>query len=235
MKLLKLTGLAISFSGLAASADAVNQITPSSVLATTSISAKLLQATQSSTQLTLLPSMMEARRGDDAYNRRINSRRYYSRRGMRNNRRESHGGFGSMPSTIDRQGNVIVVDLCRHQLGAYANGQLVRQCPVSGGASYCPDINKSCRSPVGNFRIHNKKQTHYSTRYPVERWKPRAIMPNSLFFNGGYAIHATTSYIRGIHESHGCIRTTYDCSNWLFHNFARIGTPVIVKPYCSSN
>lgn len=195
-------------------------------------------ANQAAAASVLNPATMEARRGDERrrYRRGRASRSSYSRSrryARRSSRRGSFSGRGSMPQQIASKGRVIIVDLCKHKLGAYIDGSLVKSCPISGGARFCPDIGRSCRSPVGSFAVHSKKRMHYSSRYPVERWKPRAAMPNSLFFNGGYAIHATTSYIRGRHESHGCIRTTHSCSNWLF-SFARIGTRVRVKPYCGN-
>ena len=56
-------------------------------------------------------------------------------------------------------------------------------------------------TPRGSWRPFLLKKMHYSKKYD------NAPMPNSIFFLGGYAIHATY-YVRqlGSPASHGCIR-----------------------------
>jgi lipoprotein-anchoring transpeptidase ErfK/SrfK len=56
-------------------------------------------------------------------------------------------------------------------------------------------------TPRGSWRPFMLKKMHYSKKYD------NAPMPNSIFFLGGYAIHATY-YINqlGRPASHGCIR-----------------------------
>ncbi len=204
----------------------------------TLISSVLISAQQTSEFAELDPKNMTARRRQRfSYANSSRKSRYSRGRSSRNSRynrrRSSYRGRCSMPSKM-APGKKIVVSLCCHKLGAYnSKGQLVKTCPISGGAKYCPDVRRACRSPRGSFRIHTKKRMHYSSRYPVQRSLPRAAMPHSMFFHGGYAVHATTSYIRGQHESHGCIRTTRSCAAWLF-NWAPVGTRFIVKPYCGN-
>ncbi|WP_421694827.1 L,D-transpeptidase [Aestuariivirga sp.] len=56
-------------------------------------------------------------------------------------------------------------------------------------------------TPRGSWRPFLLKKMHYSKKYD------NSPMPNSIFFLGGYAIHATY-YVRqlGSPASHGCIR-----------------------------
>ena len=62
---------------------------------------------------------------------------------------------------------------------------------------------------------------HYSSKYD------NAPMPNSIFFHGGYAIHATYDIKRlGRPASHGCIRLSPQNARWLFQ---------LVKDYGKEN
>ncbi len=56
-------------------------------------------------------------------------------------------------------------------------------------------------TPRGNFRPYVLKKMHYSRKYD------NSPMPHSIFFRGGYAIHAT-NYVKSLGRpaSHGCIR-----------------------------
>ena len=55
--------------------------------------------------------------------------------------------------------------------------------------------------PSGSFRALSMKLMHYSKKFD------NAPMPHSIFFRGGYAIHATNA-VRdlGRPASHGCVR-----------------------------
>lgn len=56
-------------------------------------------------------------------------------------------------------------------------------------------------TPRGSWRPFLLKRMHYSRKYD------NAPMPNSIFFLGGYAIHATYHVKQlGRPASHGCIR-----------------------------
>lgn len=77
------------------------------------------------------------------------------------------------------------------------------------------------RTPIGNFQPYLLKKMHYSRKYD------NAPMPHSIFFHGGYAIHATTDTKRlGRPASHGCIRLSPQNARWLF---------TIVKEYGPNN
>ena len=70
---------------------------------------------------------------------------------------------------------------------------------------------KGYRTPTGVFKPYMLKTMHYSRKYD------NAPMPNSIFFLGGYAIHATYDIKRlGQPASHGCIRLSPQNAKWLF-------------------
>ena len=56
-------------------------------------------------------------------------------------------------------------------------------------------------TPTGTFTPYSLQPMHYSKKYD------NAPMPNSIFFSGGYAIHATPHIgALGRPASHGCVR-----------------------------
>lgn len=70
---------------------------------------------------------------------------------------------------------------------------------------------KGYNTPVGNYQPYLIKPMHYSRKYD------NAPMPHSIFFHGGYAIHATEDLKRlGRPASHGCIRLHPRNARWLY-------------------
>lgn len=70
---------------------------------------------------------------------------------------------------------------------------------------------KGYNTPTGEFKPYRMTKMHYSKKYD------NAPMPNSIFFHGGYAIHATYDIKRlGRPASHGCIRLSPQNSQWLY-------------------
>lgn len=66
-------------------------------------------------------------------------------------------------------------------------------------------------TPTGDFQPYLLKPMHYSRKYD------NAPMPNSIFFHGGYAIHATYDIKHlGRPASHGCIRLSPRDAKWLY-------------------
>jgi lipoprotein-anchoring transpeptidase ErfK/SrfK len=66
-------------------------------------------------------------------------------------------------------------------------------------------------TPIGDFKPYLLKTMHYSKTYD------NAPMPNSIFFHGGYAIHATYDVKHlGRPASHGCIRLSPQDAKWLY-------------------
>lgn len=67
-------------------------------------------------------------------------------------------------------------------------------------------------TPTGEFKPYRLEPIHYSKKYD------NAPMPNSIFFEGGYAIHATYDiHNLGRPASHGCIRLSPQNAKWLYH------------------
>lgn len=60
---------------------------------------------------------------------------------------------------------------------------------------------KGYRTPVGEYQPQRMHKKYYSKKYH------NSPMPNSIFFNGGIAVHGTTEIARlGKPASHGCVR-----------------------------
>lgn len=108
-------------------------------------------------------------------------------------------------------------------------GQVVRTGKGSGGKKYCPDIRRGCKTPSGVFRVWSKGGPECrSSRYPVGRGG--APMPYCMFFSKNYAIHGSDD-VPNHNASHGCVRLLPGDARWLSHNFMKIGTKVVIKPY----
>lgn len=76
--------------------------------------------------------------------------------------------------------------------------------PVSTG-------RKGYSTPRGFYQPYLMKPMHYSSKYE------NAPMPNSIFFHGGYAIHATDAINKlGRPASHGCVRLHPQNARWLY-------------------
>lgn len=117
-----------------------------------------------------------------------------------------------------------------HRWHAYNHrGRLIKSGKASGGANYCRDIKRACRTPVGSYRILSKRGAQCrSSRYP--RGRGGAPMPYCMFFSKLYAVHGSYD-VPNRNASHGCIRVTPADARWLSQHFLHIGKRVIVKPY----
>lgn len=108
-------------------------------------------------------------------------------------------------------------------------GSVVASGRASGGQHYCADVGRSCKTPIGKFRVHRKGDSScISSKYPLGEGGAR--MPHCMFFHRGYAIHGATN-VPNYNASHGCIRVFPNDASWLSNNFIRHGTTVIVHPY----
>ena len=91
-------------------------------------------------------------------------------------------------------------------------------------ASFTWDVStgrKGYTTPSGKFKPYLLRPIHYSSKYN------NAPMPHSIFFHGGYAIHATDAINKlGRPASHGCIRLHPKNARWLFR---------LVKDYGKEN
>jgi lipoprotein-anchoring transpeptidase ErfK/SrfK len=112
---------------------------------------------------------------------------------------------------------------------AIKNGKVIKSGRASGGSNYCKDIKRACRTPAGTFRIISKRGANCkSSRYPVG--KGGAPMPYCMFYSQYYGIHGSYD-VPNRNASHGCIRVEPSAAKWLYYNFIKIGTKVVVKPY----
>ena len=88
----------------------------------------------------------------------------------------------------------IDIDLSRQQMTLTEHGKVVGSWPISSG-------REGFRSPTGTFHPLWLSKMWYSKKYD------NAPMPNSVFFSGGVAMHATQMVGQlGHSASHGCIR-----------------------------
>jgi len=110
-----------------------------------------------------------------------------------------------------------------------SDGKRVGYGRANGGANWCADAGRPCRTPLGKFRVQSKGSPACKSRsYP----RPRggAPMPYCMFFLSAYAIHGSP-YISTNNSSHGCIRVQNKAARWLSNEFMRIGTRVVVLSY----
>lgn len=105
---------------------------------------------------------------------------------------------------------VIIFAFFTYSIKAKAETEIVvskskqRMIVHSSEGSYSWPVSTARRgyyTPTGSFRPYSLQPMHYSRKYD------NAPMPHSIFFSGGYAIHATphTGNL-GRPASHGCVR-----------------------------
>ena len=135
------------------------------------------------------------------------------------------------PRRIKAPGERVFIFSPRHQSwAAYsADGNLVGYGRGNGGANFCRDIGRPCRTPIGSFRVRSKGSPDCrSSKYPLP--KGGAPMPYCMHFLRGYAIHGSPG-IANYNSSHGCIRVYTQAASWLSQYFMKHGTRVIVTSY----
>lgn len=137
----------------------------------------------------------------------------------------------SLPRKITAQGERVFVFSPRLlRWAAYdSQGYRVAGGKANGGSSFCPELGRPCRTPLGSHRIQRTGTAAcVSKEFPIG--KGGAAMPYCMFFGGGNAIHGSP-YISNKNTSHGCIRVYTDAARWLHRYFIRPGTKVIVLSY----
>lgn len=111
----------------------------------------------------------------------------------------------------------VLVSPARYAWGLFEGRQLVRWGPAVCGADWCADVGRSCYSPTGMFPItETAGPDRRSSSYPPELAAEGkgALMPYFMRITDyGAGLHAR--YIRGRHETHGCIGLFYDDAQWL--------------------
>jgi hypothetical protein len=139
--------------------------------------------------------------------------------------------YSGLPSTINLPGERVVVFSPRlHLWGAYSpDGHLIREGLASGGRDYCPDIQRTCHTHGGRFRVYLMGDAScVSARFPIPTGG--APMPYCMYFNGNQALHGSPDVVHG-NISHGCVRMHTSDAEWLRYNFVNYGTLVLVLPY----
>lgn len=139
-----------------------------------------------------------------------------------------------LPALINSIEKTIVVDPNQFVWGAYtADGRLIRWGIASAGAKQCPDVNASCRTEPGSFRVYSLGESSCtSNKYD------NASMPYCMYFNGGQALHGSAD-VQFRNKSHGCVRIHIEDAKWLRYQFVEgpseknhyRGTRVIIKSY----
>jgi peptidoglycan hydrolase-like protein with peptidoglycan-binding domain len=115
----------------------------------------------------------------------------------------------------------VEVDLKRQVLFLYKGGGLFRILSISSGNGkrYCVDGQcATAVTPGGSFRVTRR----------ISGWRTSRLgrLYNPLYFNGGIAIHGSTS-VPAYPASHGCVRITMSAAGW-FPGAVPNGTPVYV-------
>lgn len=132
----------------------------------------------------------------------------------------------------------ILVDPILHAWGAYnGNGKLMRWGIASAGADWCQDMEGSCRTRTGIFRIYSLGDGEcISHTFPIP--EGGAPMPYCMYFNGGQAIHGSYE-VEYANLSHGCIRVKISDAKWLRYHFVEgpsednryRGTKIVIRDY----
>lgn len=120
-------------------------------------------------------------------------------------------------STAAMADYTVVVSKRNQTMSVYENGDLLDVWPVS-------TARKGYVTPTGTFTPYAYQLMHYSKKYD------NAPMPHSIFFSGGYAIHATPHVsLLGRPASHGCIRLAPSSAASLYRMTKGEPTMIIVK------
>lgn len=97
------------------------------------------------------------------------------------------------------------VSISQQKMEVTVHGRPTFEWKVSTGAA-------GYRTPTGTFKPTRMHRMWRSRKYD------NAPMPHSIFFHGGYAVHATDAIKRlGRPASHGCVRLHPDHASDLFH------------------
>ena len=115
----------------------------------------------------------------------------------------------------------VEVDIKRQVLFLYKDGALNRIISVSTGSGkkYCVDgMCDKAVTPGGSFKVFRR----------ITGWRTSRLgrLFNPLYFNGGIAIHGSSSVPAGP-ASHGCVRIPMSTAGW-FPGAVPNGTPVYV-------
>lgn len=111
----------------------------------------------------------------------------------------------------------VVVSKRQQTMSVYENRELLDIWPVS-------TARRGYYTPTGTFYPYSYQPMHYSKKYD------NAPMPHSIFFNGGYAIHATPHIGNlGRPASHGCVRLSPSNAATLYNMTKGEYTTITIK------
>lgn len=108
---------------------------------------------------------------------------------------------------------VAKVSLAKQRMEVVVDGRTVFDWKVSTGA-------RGYGTPRGSYKPTRMHKMWYSRKYD------NAPMPHSVFFHGGYAVHATP-HVRNLGRpaSHGCVRLHPDDASDFYHLVEAFGAP----------
>jgi lipoprotein-anchoring transpeptidase ErfK/SrfK len=111
----------------------------------------------------------------------------------------------------------VVISKRSQTMSVYEDGELIEQWPVS-------TARRGYYTPTGTFHPYSYQPMHYSKKYD------NAPMPHSIFFSGGYAIHATPHVGNlGRPASHGCVRLHPANATTLYNMTKGESTTITIK------
>ncbi|MBT3230491.1 L,D-transpeptidase family protein [Candidatus Uhrbacteria bacterium] len=133
--------------------------------------------------------------------------------------------IGSEQTTVDEEGQYILVDIDRQTIFAYQDGALQNSFLISGGTSYYP-------SPTGDYEVMEKilwkDYTWYFGDADSRNYDLSGVKYN-LKFKNMYYIHSAYWHNNfGNPMSHGCINTSYEDAEWIYE-WADVGATVEVR------
>jgi len=103
------------------------------------------------------------------------------------------------------------IDLSTQRMTVLVDGKVKYVWKVSTGKN-------GHHTPTGSYRPYYLASMHYSRKYD------NAPMPHSVFFRGGFAIHATGAVRRlGTPASHGCVRLSPSHARTFFNLVKKYG------------
>jgi lipoprotein-anchoring transpeptidase ErfK/SrfK len=114
---------------------------------------------------------------------------------------------------------VAQVSISRQTMQVLVDGRPTFAWKVSTG-------RKGHRTPTGSYKPTRLEEMWYSRKYD------NAPMPHSVFFHGGYAVHAT-NYVKRLGQpaSHGCVRLHPDAAAdfyQLVQTFGPANTSIVI-------
>ena len=120
----------------------------------------------------------------------------------------------STPAMADFQ---IDVNKKTQTMHVYEDGELLYKWKVS-------TARRGYATPAGTYTPYFYDRMHYSKKYD------NAPMPNSIFYSGGFAIHATP-YVGNLGRpaSHGCVRLSPTNAEILFDMTKGVPTVITIK------